>query len=140
MNKKSHIKQKLEQRRESKYESKLWYDGIKFSSLFEVEVAQYLDQLNIQWERNTKLFPATMDSGKVLHYMPDFYICEPYNIYLEVKGIWFSKQKRIKTYKAVEQNNLQWTHILLKEWKQSKKILRHRIDNFRTQQFQQSNH
>lgn len=133
MNKHNHDKQVFEQKKRVKYEKKCWYCGIQFSSIFEVEVAKYLDQLNIHWERNEKLFPAVMDDGRTLHYLPDFVILgydKP--IYLEVKGIWFSKQKRIKTYKAVQQNNLQWTHILLKEWKQSKKILRNKIDNFRT--------
>lgn len=128
MNRKAHTKQQFEQRKRDKYESKLWYNGIKFSSLFEIEVVQYLDQLKIPWIKNETLFPATMDDGRVLHYLPDLYIKEPYNVYCEIKGIWFSKEKRIKTYKAVEQNNLPWTYILLKEWKSSKRILRSRIE------------
>ena len=89
-----------------KREDRLWYKGIKFSSMFEVEVAQYLDQLNINWERNETLFPANMEDGKIKHYLPDF------NLYfenkngdkilyiLETKGTWWSKEKRIKTYKS----------------------------------------
>ena len=73
-----------------------------------------------------------MDDGRVLHYLPDFIILD-YNkpVYLEVKGIWFTKEKRIKTFLAVEQNNLKWTYILLKEWKQSKRILKNRIDELK---------
>ena len=67
MNKHTRDKQVIEQK---KHDKKCWYKGIQFSSVFEVEVAKYLDQLNIIWERNTTLFPATMDDGKILHYMP----------------------------------------------------------------------
>lgn len=138
MNKKSHLKQQAEQKKKDKYESKLWYGGIKFSSLFEVDVVKYLDQLDIKWERNEKLFSVLMDDGRTLHYMPDLFLPD-YNSYCEIKGIWFSKEKRIKTYKAVEQNNLNWIYILLKEWKQSKKILRSRIDHLRIKQFKSNN-
>ena len=111
-----------------KREDRLWYKGIKFSSMFEVEVARYLDQLNISWERNEKLFPANMDNGKVLHYLPDFklYINDEI-IYLESKGTWWSKDKRIKTYKAVEQNNLNWICIMLSDWQKSKRCLGNKL-------------
>lgn len=138
MNKHNHDKQVFEQKKRVKYEKKCWYCGIQFSSIFEVEVAKYLDQLNIKWERNQKLFPATMDDGRVLHYCPDFYLPD-LNIYCEAKGVWFTKEKRVKTFKAVQQNNLNWTYILLKEWQKSKRTLRYRIDNIRTQQLKQSN-
>lgn len=111
-----------------KREDRLWYKGIKFSSMFEVEVAQYLDQLKISWERNTILFPAVMDDGKIKHYLPDFklYINDEI-VYLEAKGIFYTKEKRIKTYSAVEQNNLKWIIIFLKEWQKDKKILKYRL-------------
>lgn len=101
--------------------------------MFEVEVAQYLDQLKISWERNTILFPAVMDDGKIKHYLPDF------NIYfknangdkilyiLETKGTWWSKDKRIKTYKAVEQNNLNWICIMSSDWQKSKRCLGNKL-------------
>jgi hypothetical protein len=138
VNKHNHDKLKLEQHKHDKYLKKCWYNGIQFSSIFEVEVAQYLDQLKIKWEKNEKAFPATMEDGRILHYYPDIYLPD-FNAYCEVKGIWFSKEKRIKTYLAVEQNNLNWTHILLKEWKQSKHILRSRLDNLRKKQQQENN-
>lgn len=132
MNKKNHDKLKLEQKKRDVYTKKCWYCGIQFSSIFEVEVAKYLDQLNICWKRNEKLFPATMEDGRTLYYCPDFFLPD-LNIYCEAKGIWFSKEKRVKTFIAVQQNNLKWTYVLLKEWKQSKRILRHRLDNLRAQ-------
>lgn len=109
-----------------KREDRLWYKGIKFSSMFEVEVAQYLDQLNVNWERNETLFPANMDDGKIKHYLPDFFLPE-LNTYVESKGTWWSKEKRIKTYKAVEQNNLNWICIMLADWQKSKRCLGNKL-------------
>lgn len=96
--------------------------------MFEVEVAQYLDQLKISWERNTILFPAVMDDGKIKHYLPDFklYINDEI-VYLEAKGTWWSKDKRIKTYRAVEQNNLNWICIMLSDWQKSKRCLGNKL-------------
>jgi len=94
--------------------------------MFEVEVAQYLDQLNISWERNETLFPANMDDGKIKHYLPDFFLPE-LNTYVESKGTWWSKDKRIKTYKAVEQNNLNWICIMLSDWQKSKRCLGNKL-------------
>ena len=130
MNKKSRDRLRHETNKKKCYYEKCNYKGTQFDSIFEANVAQYLDQVNIVWERNKILFPAVMEDGRVLHYLPDFFLPE-HNAYLEVKGLWFCKEKRLKTYLAVEQNNLLWTHILLKEWKQSKRILRNRIDSLR---------
>lgn len=129
MNKKSQQRLHEEQKYKDKHDKKCWYRGIHFSSVFEVEVATYLDQLNIKWERNEKAFEAIMEDGNVKHYIPDIFLPD-YNCFVEIKGIWFSKDKRIKTYKAVEQNNLNWVYILLKEWKKSKRILRYRIEKY----------
>ncbi len=129
MNKHSRNKQLAERHKEKIYQKKLWYKGIKFCSLFEVDVVKYLDQLNIIWIKNEKQFPAIMDDGKILHYLPDLYLPE-HDVFLEIKGIWFSEIKKIKTFKAVEQNGLHWTYILLNEWKQSKKILKNKLKKY----------
>ena len=47
MNKHNHDKQVVDQKKRDKHDKKCWYKGIQFSSIFEVEVAKYLDQLNI---------------------------------------------------------------------------------------------
>lgn len=129
MNKHNHDKQVFEQKKRVKYEKKCWYCGIQFSSIFEVEVAKYLDQLNIKWERNEKAFPALMEDGRILHYIPDFIILG-YNkpIYLETKGKFFSSFKKDKTYKAVKDNSLNWIIVFLKEWRESKKCVHYKIN------------
>lgn len=67
---------------------------IKYSSLiagevmldggWELLVAQYLDSINVQWERNKKRFKYFFE-GKERFYTPDFYVSE-WNSYIEVKG------------------------------------------------------
>lgn len=125
-----HTKDKLssEQRQKEKRIKNLTYKGVVFSSYFEKEVASYLDQLGIAWERNEKAFPAVMEDGRVLHFVPDFFLPD-YNIFCESKGTWWTADKRKKTFLAVEQNNLNFVCIMLKDWKKSKKILRYKIED-----------
>lgn len=127
MNKHNHDKQLVEQSKREKYLKKCWYKGIQFSSIFEVEVAKYLDQLNIKWIRNEKLFP-TFIRGSIRYYMPDF-ILLGYNrpIYLETKGIFFNDFKKDKMYSAVKDNHLDWIIVFSKEWKSNKKCVRYKI-------------
>lgn len=52
---------------------------------WELKVAEYFDNLNIDWERNTKRFPYINLKGKDATYCPDFYLPSK-DLYIEVKG------------------------------------------------------
>lgn len=60
------------------------YNGIKFDSSWEVDVAKYLDKNNIKWERVKTGFKYLYEN-KYHHYYPDFYLID-LNYYIEVKG------------------------------------------------------
>ena len=128
MNKNNRDKLACEHKVLIKREKKLTYKGVTFCSHFEREVAVYLDQINISWQRNEKSFPAIMEDGSEKHFVPDFYLPD-YDIFVESKGIWWTKEKRVKTFRAVEQNNLNFVCIMLKDWQKSKKILRYKIED-----------
>ena len=57
-------------------------------STWEVAYAKYLDKNNIKWQYE----PKTFDLGDTT-YTPDFY-CPIENLYVEVKGFWWEKQKK----------------------------------------------
>lgn len=103
-----------------------YYKNQYFDSPFEIEVAKYLDENDIEWIRNTKRF-YFMWANKKTYYIPDFYLPK-HNLYLETKGYWFS-DKEERTSFAVKQNNLKW--ILLKqkeEWWKDRNILLEKIN------------
>lgn len=58
---------------------------IKVDGTWELKVAQYLDSIDVVWERNKTRFPYIKLDGKKSTYQPDFWI-ESWNTYLEVKG------------------------------------------------------
>lgn len=58
---------------------------IKVDGTWELAVAQYLDQQQLRWTRNTKKFDYVDDSGNKRKYTPDFYV-ESWGAYLEIKG------------------------------------------------------
>ena len=58
---------------------------IKVDGNWELNVAKYLDKINVKWQRNTKRFKYTNLSDNISTYCPDFYIYD-WNTYLEVKG------------------------------------------------------
>lgn len=60
------------------------YNGITLDSTWEVEVAKYLDENNIKWERVINGFPYIFENSEHL-YFPDFYLVD-YDYYIEVKG------------------------------------------------------
>lgn len=94
-----------------------YYKTFYFDSLFEVEVAKFFDENNINWIRNTKRFYFEWKNKKT-YYIPDFYFPDK-NLYLETKGYYWG-DKRLRTLKAVEINQLKWIDILQKEWKNKK--------------------
>jgi hypothetical protein len=66
------------------YESKI-AGKVSLDGTWELAVAKWLDDNVTSWNRNTKRFQYTDDSGKLRHYTPDFWI-EDWDSYLEVKG------------------------------------------------------
>jgi hypothetical protein len=60
-------------------------DGIRYNSTWEYEVAQYLNENNIKWQRS-KITPIPYVYLNKPHlYFPDFVLLE-YDVYVEVKG------------------------------------------------------
>ena len=60
------------------------YKGIVLQSKWELQVAIYLDENNIHWERPT-LGHEYIFEGNLHLYFPDFYLID-YDTYIEVKG------------------------------------------------------
>ena len=59
---------------------------------WELATAQYLDSLQLHWERNKKRFSYINEQGKLSTYCPDFFV-RSWESYLEVKGYETRKDK-----------------------------------------------
>ena len=107
------------------------YKGKKLGSSYELQVAQSLDENNIEWD-TCKRFNYIDPLGKVRTYTPDFYLPE-YNVYLDPKNdfliqkinpaLGFNDLEKIK--RVEEQNNIRII-VLSKnelEWKSIKELL-----------------
>lgn len=70
------------------------YKGIWMDSTWELALAQRLDDLSIQWERDAKkhVFEYVDIEGKHRKYYPDFFIPN-LELYVEVKGYWTSETR-----------------------------------------------
>lgn len=101
-----------------------YYKNQYFDSMYEIEVAKFLDENDIKWKRNTKRFYYIFNNKKT-YYIPDFFIEN--KLYLETKGYWYGNKKE-RTYEAVKQNKLNWILLLQKkEWWKDKNILLNKI-------------
>ena len=60
------------------------YNGFKFISSYEVDVARSLDENNIRWIQ-PKRFPYKDLNGKLHYYTPDLYLPD-YDVYLDPKN------------------------------------------------------
>jgi predicted nucleic acid-binding Zn ribbon protein len=69
------------------------YKGINFRSSWETKFAQLLDNNNIKWNYEKKLFIFN-NEGIVIRYLPDFYLSE-YDLWIEIKG-WKSIKSMLK--------------------------------------------
>lgn len=82
------------------------YKDITFDSSWEVDIAKFLDEKNVKWERSRKIcFHWTDDSGDKRRYYPDFYLPE-FNIYLDPKNKFllikdFDKLERVKVENGI---------------------------------------
>lgn len=93
------------------------YNGIQLDGLWELEVAKYLDNINIKWER-PKIGFEYIWNNNIHIYFPDFYLPE-YNYYIEVKG--FQRERDLYKWKSL--NNL----IIIKQ-KEIEKIRNNQYD------------
>ena len=103
------------------------YNGVKFISSYEVELAKNLDLNNIDWIKPSRL--TYIDSnGKKHHYTADFYLPE-YNLYLDPKNdyliehinptlgysdkqkiAWVEEQNNVKVL-ILNKSQLSWDYI-----------------------------
>jgi len=84
-----------------------WYTvaGQRVQGTWERNVALKFEELGIRWKKlktNRDILKYSMD-GKLRSYTPDFYL-EEFNIYLEVKGFWWGRDREkmnivLKTHK-----------------------------------------
>lgn len=58
---------------------------VSLDGSWELKVAEYFDNIGIEWERNTKRFPYINLKGNDATYCPDFYLPSK-DLYIEVKG------------------------------------------------------
>jgi len=66
---------------------------VKMDSTWEVSMAERLDELDIEWERDTSMkLPYVMRGGRKRNYIPDFRLPD-LDLYIEVKGYWSDKDK-----------------------------------------------
>ena len=90
---------------ESKFAGKVWLE-----STWELKVAEYLDNNNIEWIRPKFLY--WNDSGIKRRYFPDFYLKE-YNLYLDPKNNFLLKKDSRKIKRVIKENKINL--ILIKE-------------------------
>lgn len=70
---------------------RLYYKNILFDSKWEYDLALWLDNHNIIWERSRKIFFRWTDpEGKNRRYTPDFYLSQ-FDIYLDCKNSYLMK-------------------------------------------------
>src|SRR5208337_2444043 len=103
---------------------KVWYerkDGIQvcFRSTWEARVAEYLDQHEIEWQYETRVFPVQYEwNGKIKQstYRADFWLPTT-GSFIEVKGLW--RAEYIAKYEALrKQHDIKievWDRAVLKE-------------------------
>lgn len=75
-------------------------------SSWEVEVAKFLDEKNIKWERSRKMmFWWTDEKGSKRRYYPDFFLPE-YNVYLDPKNKFLLIKDDFKLHQVIKENNI----------------------------------
>ena len=79
------------------------YNGIWMDSKWEVDIARFLDDNNIMWERDKKhVFWYTGTDDKQHRYYPDFFLPE-YNLYLDPKNAF---KMRLDEHKLLQVNKV----------------------------------
>jgi hypothetical protein len=83
------------------------YNDIWMDSMWEVELAKWMDNKNIKWERNRKLhqFKWTDDDGNKRRYYPDFYL-PLFDVYLDPKNKYLMKVDEDKITRVIQENGI----------------------------------
>lgn len=97
---------------------KYQYKNIWMDSTWEVDIAKYLDEKNIKWERDRKkhMFWWTDDTGTRRRYYPDFYLPD-YGLYLDPKNKYKIKLDLDKISRVLQENKIKLSWGLLEEVK-----------------------
>lgn len=82
-----------------------YYNGIKFDSAWEIQLAQFLDKNEIKWTIPTQSVLWTDSKGKCHQYFPDFFLPE-YNIYLDPKNPLVVLKQKEKLLEVAKKINL----------------------------------
>jgi len=86
---------------------KYTYNGISMDSSWEVELAKWLDDNKICWERSRKLMFYWIDeNGSKRRYYPDFYL-KDLNIYCDPKNKYLEKIDKFKLESVMKENNVE---------------------------------
>lgn len=80
------------------------YNGVKFESSWEVELAKNLDENDIKWIRPAPLIYADAN-GQKRRYYPDFYLPD-FDLYLDPKNPYVQRLDREKFDLVIEQNKI----------------------------------
>lgn len=105
-----------------------YYNGLKFDSGFEVEIAKFLDENKIKWEQPKNAILWVDKLNKQHRYYADFYLSD-YNIYLDPKNPYCIKMQKEKLDTVSKTINLIFGHPKkIKE--EIKKILRYRFESY----------
>lgn len=91
-----------------------YYNGIRMRSSWEVKFAAQLDEYNIIWEYEPKIFKIL--NGK--RYIPDFFIKDK-NCFIEIKPSYFVDDLVLSKLKFVEQQGFKTMLVTEKNWESS---------------------
>jgi hypothetical protein len=86
---------------------KFIYKNVWMDSSWELEIAKYMDERSVSWERNKKkhMFWWTDLNKKVRRYYPDFYLPK-YNLYIDTKNDYLMKCDEYKIKQVIKTNNI----------------------------------
>lgn len=95
------------------------YRDVWMDSAWEVNLAKWMDDNGIYWERSRKrhMFWWTDDDGQKRRYYPDFYLPD-YDVYLDPKNKYRMKMDEYKLTKVVNENGI---HLIWGEIENVKK-------------------
>ena len=101
------------------------YKEIWMDSKWEMEMAKWMDEWGIKWDRSRKrhMFWWTDDNGSKRRYYPDFYLPE-LNVYLDPKNKYKMKNDKIKMERVIKENGIVLFWGLLENIKKEIDILR----------------
>lgn len=90
---------------ETNYKKHL-HNGIYMDSSWEVELAKWMDDKHIKWQRSKLIwFFWTRSDGKKCRYYPDFYL-EDYDVYLDPKNKYLQIKDEEKLINVQTENNI----------------------------------